>query len=383
LRTVYILDDEPEFCELVTQVATAAGFSTRSFGDVTSLEIALTEALPDVIVLDLSLGGSDGIDVIRSLANSRFGGSILIISGRETETISAVTQIGEQYGLTMLPFLRKPFELEQLTERLDLVTLVAERGGGEADVETALRNGYLELWYQPKINLDSGLVCGAEALIRLRHPERGVLLPSSFLPVPGDPRHGPLADFVMRRSLADWSFFAATGLKLKLAINMPISIFETPEFVASLRKYLPSRDDFPGLVVELIEDEVIRNADFAREVAVQLKLYNIDVSIDDFGSGYSTLERLRSLPFTELKIARDHVDGCSVRQQQYVKCESIVGLAHRLGMITVAEGVESSGDLKALIRMTCDVAQGRVLGEPMERTEFREWAGQYRMGTRA
>ena len=378
MRTVYILDDEPAFCDLVAQVATAAGFSARSFGDLTSLEIALTEALPDVIVLDLSLGGSDGIDVIRSLANSRFGGSILIASGLEAETIGAVTQIGEQYGLTILPFLRKPFQLEQLTERLDLVT--SFMGGGEADVENALRNGYLELWYQPKINLDSGLVCGAEALIRLRHPKRGILLPSSFLPAPGDPRHGPLANFVMRRSLADWSFFAGSGLNIKLAINMPISIFETPEFVANLRKYLPSRDDFPGLIVELIEDEVIRNADFAREVAVQLKLYNIDVSIDDFGSGYSTLERLRSLPFTELKIARDHVDGCSVRQQQYVKCESIVGLAHRLGMITVAEGVESSGDLKALVRMTCDVAQGRVLGEPMERTEFKEWAGQYRMG---
>ena len=380
MRTVYILDDEPAFCDLVTQVATAAGFSARSFGDLTSLEIALTEALPDVIVLDLSLGGSDGIDVIRSLANSRFGGSILIASGLEAETIGAVTQIGEQYGLTMLPFLRKPFQLEQLTERLDLVT--SFMGGGEADVENALRNGYLELWYQPKINLDSGLVCGAEALIRLRHPKRGILLPSSFLPAPGDPRHGPLANFVMRRSLADWSFFAGSGLNIKLAINMPISIFETPEFVANLRKYLPSRGDFPGLIVELIEDEVIRNADFAREVAVQLKLYNIDVSIDDFGSGYSTLERLRSLPFTELKIARDHVDGCSVRQQQYVKCESIVGLAHRLGMITVAEGVESSGDLKALVRMTCDVAQGRVLGEPMERTEFKEWAQQYRMSAR-
>ena len=380
MRTVYILDDEPAFCDLVAQVATAAGFSARSFGDLTSLEIALTEALPDVIVLDLSLGGSDGIDVIRSLANSRFGGSILIASGLEAETIGAVTQIGEQYGLTMLPFLRKPFQLEQLTERLDLVT--SFMGGGEADLENALRNGYLELWYQPKINLDSGLVCGAEALIRLRHPKRGILLPSSFLPAPGDPRHGPLANFVMRRSLADWSFFAGNGLNIKLAINMPISIFETPEFVANLRKYLPSRGDFPGLIVELIEDEVIRNADFAREVAVQLKLYNIDVSIDDFGSGYSTLERLRSLPFTELKIARDHVDGCSVRQQQYVKCESIVGLAHRLGMITVAEGVESSGDLKALVRMTCDVAQGRVLGEPMERTEFKEWAQQYRMSAR-
>ena len=378
VSTLYVLDDEPEFCDLVTQMATAAGVSTRAFGDVTSLEVALTEALPDVIVLDLSLGDSDGIDVLRSLAASRFGGAILLISGREADTIGAVSNIGEQYGLTMLPFLRKPFQLEQFMQRLNLLASSKTPAQREDDLENALRNGYLELWYQPKIDLNSGLVCGAEALIRLRHPERGILLPSVFLPVPGDPRHSPLANFVMRRCLADWTFFASSGLKIKLAINVPISVFETSEFVGNLRKYLPSGDDFPGLVVELTEDEVIRDADFAREVAFQLKLYNVEVSIDDFGSGYSTLERLRTLPFTELKIDREHVDGCSIRNHQYLKCESIVGLAHRFRMIAVAEGVERPGDVQALARMTCDVAQGRLLGEPMERTKFREWAKQRR-----
>jgi EAL domain-containing protein (putative c-di-GMP-specific phosphodiesterase class I)/ActR/RegA family two-component response regulator len=376
--TLYVLDDEPEFCDLVTQMATAAGASTRSFGDATSLEIALTEALPDVIVLDLSLGDSDGIDVLRSLAASHFGGAILLISGREADTIGAVSNIGEQYGLTMLPFLRKPFQLEQFTQRLNLLHWGKAPAQEGVDLENALRNGYLELWYQPKIDLKSGLTCGAEALIRLRHPDRGVLLPSAFLPAPGDPRHSPLANFVMRRSLADWSFFASSGLKIKLAINVPISIFETPEFVGNLRKYLPTRDDFPGLIVELTEDEVIRDADFAREVAFQLKLYNVEVSIDDFGSGYSTLERLRTLPFTELKIDRKHVEGCSIHQHQYLKCQSIVGLAHRFRMTAVAEGVERSGDVEALAQMTCDVAQGRLLGEPMERTKFATWAKQRR-----
>jgi EAL domain-containing protein (putative c-di-GMP-specific phosphodiesterase class I)/ActR/RegA family two-component response regulator len=376
--TLYVLDDEPEFRDLVTQMVTAAGVSTRAFGDVTSLEIALTEALPDVIVLDLSLGDSDGIDVLRSLASSRFGGAILLISGREADTIGAVRNIGEQYGLTMLPFLRKPFQLEQFMQRLNLLASSKAPAQHEGDLENALRNGYLELWYQPKVDLNSGLICGAEALIRLRHPDRGILLPSLFLPAPGDPRHSPLANFVMRRSLADWSFFASSGLKIKLAINVPISIFETPEFVGNLRKYLPDRDDFPGLIVELTEDEVIRDADFAREVAFQLKLYNVEVSIDDFGSGYSTLERLRTLPFTELKIDREHVDGCSIRQHQYLKCQSIVDLAHRFRMIAVAEGVERSADVQALAQMTCDVAQGRLLGEPMERTKFREWAKQRR-----
>jgi DNA-binding response OmpR family regulator len=143
--TLYVLDDEPEFRDLVTQMVTAAGVSTRAFGDVTSLEIALTEALPDVIVLDLSLGDSDGIDVLRSLASSRFGGAILLISGREADTIGAVRNIGEQYGLTMLPFLRKPFQLEQFMQRLNLLASSKAPAQHEGDLENALRNGYLEL----------------------------------------------------------------------------------------------------------------------------------------------------------------------------------------------------------------------------------------------
>ena len=154
---------------------------------------------------------------------------------------------------------------------------------------------------------------------------------------------------------------------------MPISIFETPEFVSNLRKYLPDNVDFPGLIIELTEDEVIRNADLAREIAIQLKLYNVGVSIDDFGSGYSTLERVRTLPFTELKIDRSQVEGCSNSQEQYLRCKGIVDLAHRFGLIVVAEGIESARDVQALTEMNCDVAQGRVFAAPMERKEFRKW----------
>jgi EAL domain-containing protein (putative c-di-GMP-specific phosphodiesterase class I) len=253
----------------------------------------------------------------------------------------------------------------------------------EVALESALRTGQLELWYQPKIDLNSWLVSGAEALIRLRHPERGILLPSAFLPSSGEPLHCSLADFVMRRSLADWSFFAASGLAIKLAINMPISIFETPEFVGHLRKYLPKREDFPGLIVELTEDEVIRNAHLAREIAVQLKLYNIGVSIDDFGRGYSTLDRVRTLPFTELKIDRSEVDGCSNSPKQYQRCKSIVDLAHRFGMVVVAEGVESASDVQALRRMKCDMLQGRIFAAPMERREFGPWTARHNMAARA
>jgi EAL domain-containing protein (putative c-di-GMP-specific phosphodiesterase class I)/ActR/RegA family two-component response regulator len=373
-RLAYILDDEPEIRELITNIVDSAGFTARSFGHATALEMALTEAVPDVIILDLSLGDTDGIDVIRSLAASRFGGAILLVSGRhDAATIDEVRRIGKHHGLVMLPFLQKPFRIDQFKDRLRLVGSVVASSPGEAALENALRNNQLELWYQPKIDLKSRRICGAEALIRLRHPTRGILLPAKFLPPTGDPLHLPLADFVIRRALTDWSFFAADQITPKLAINMPISIFETPEFVSNLRKYLPGDPNFPGLIVELTEDEVVSDPDLAHEVAIQLKLYNIGVAIDDFGSGHATLDQAQVLPFTELKIDRSKVDGCSRTPSQYLECRQIVELAHRLGMTAVAEGVEQADDLAALVAMQCDVGQGAIFAWPMEREEFKQW----------
>jgi EAL domain-containing protein (putative c-di-GMP-specific phosphodiesterase class I)/ActR/RegA family two-component response regulator len=373
-RLAYILDDEPEIRELITNIVGSAGFTARSFGRATALEMALTEALPDVIILDLSLGDTDGVDVIRSLAASRFGGAILLVSGRhDAKTIEEVNKIGKHHGLVMLPFLQKPFRLDQFKDRLSLLGTVAPAAAGDAALENALRNNQLELWYQPKIDLKSRRMCGAEALIRSRHPERGILLPAELLPPSGDPLHLPLADFVIRRALTDWSFFASDHITPKLAINMPISIFETPEFVANLRKYLPSDSSFPGLIVELTEDEVISDPEFAREVAIQLKLYNIGVAVDDFGRGYATLERVRALPFSELKIDRTKVHGCARLPELQRECRNIIDLAHRLGMTAVAEGVERADDLRALTDMSCDMAQGLIFAPPMEREEFKQW----------
>ena len=373
-RLAYILDDEPEIRELITNIVGSVGFTARSFGHATALEMALTEAIPDVIILDLSLGDTDGIDVIRSLAASRFGGAILLVSGRhDATTIDEVRRIGKHHGLVMLPFLQKPFRIDQFKDRLRLVGSVVASSPGEAALENALRNNQLELWYQPKIDLKSRRLCGAEALIRLRHPTRGILLPAEFLPPTGDPLHLPLADFVIRRALTDWSFFATDHITPKLAINMPISIFETPEFVGNLRKYLPRNSSFPGLIVELTEDEVISDPEFAREVAIQLKLYNIGVAVDDFGSGYATLGRVRALPFSELKIDRTKVHGCASSPELERECRNIIDLAHRLGMTAVAEGVERADDLRALTDMSCDMAQGLILAPPMEREEFKQW----------
>jgi len=238
------------------------------------------------------------------------------------------------------------------------------------DLEGALRNNWLELWYQPKIDLKSKLVYGAEALIRLRHPVRGILTPAAFLPLPTDPLHKPLADFTMQRALADWPHLAARRITMRIAVNMPVSVLDDCNFVSSVRKYLPSHPQFPGLIIELAEQEVIRNPDLVREIATQLKLYSIDLAMGEFGRGAPNLERLNQIPFTELKIDSTHVQGCASNDQKYELCKSFIALAHRYNMSAVAEGVETLGDLQALVEMKCDGAQGYIFAAPMEKQKF-------------
>jgi EAL domain-containing protein (putative c-di-GMP-specific phosphodiesterase class I)/ActR/RegA family two-component response regulator len=370
-RLVYVLDDDPGVCSVLTGLLGELRCRTRAFTRAADLEVALALAAPDLIIVDLSLGDSDAIEVMRSLASRCFDGAIMLMSGRhETATLRQVQDIGKHYGFTLLPFLRKPFSIAELEARLAAFESLNSREDAGSDLEIALRHNGLELWYQPKIDLRSRLVYGAEALIRLRHPERGVLAPADFLPPSGDPLHRPLADFVIRRALADWHHFARQQLGIRIAVNIPVSVFENPDFVAGVRRYLPHDEEFSGMIFELTEEEVIRDPEFAREIATQLSLYNIDVSIDDFGCGHSTFERLKQLPFRELKIDRKFVHGCSRDSKRHEICRSIVALGHQFQMSVVAEGIEGLRDFHALAAMGCDGGQGYLFARPMPREDF-------------
>jgi EAL domain-containing protein (putative c-di-GMP-specific phosphodiesterase class I) len=378
-RHAFIVDDEPQVRSFVSKALTEAGFIPLEFSRVPEVEAALTLFKPEVIILDLSLGASDAIEMMRSLVASRFSGKILLVSGHKPATINEARKIGERYGLAMLPTLHKPFRIEEIRKRLAHVTESTGVATGGTDLASALRNNWLELWYQPKIDLKSMEVCGAEALIRIRHPEHGIIQPSTFLPPAGDPLYQPLTDFVVRRALADWSTFAAwpsVGDKWstkRLAINVPASILQRADFIDNMRRHLPTHPQFPGLIVEITEEEAISDPELAREMAIQLQLYNVHVSIDDFGVGYSLLARLNELPFAELKLDRSFVDKCSIDESKRSMCRTVVDLAHHFQLAAVAEGVETANDLKTLIGMGCDMAQGYFFAKAMKSADFAQF----------
>jgi EAL domain-containing protein (putative c-di-GMP-specific phosphodiesterase class I) len=231
-------------------------------------------------------------------------------------------------------------------------------------LEQLLRTNRLELWYQPKFDLKRMRLAGAEGLVRAKDPERGVLLPGTFLPNAEERSMLKLTERVLLAALADWSEFSNAGFPLRLAINVPVeALFKLP-IPMLVRENRPSDAEWPGLLLEVTEDQVVRDIPLAQEVATQLKIYNIALSIDDFGAGYSHLSRLRALPFAELKLDRALVAGCGSDQTSTALCRSAIDMAHRFGSVAVGEGIEKASELQALHHLGCDLGQGYLLAQP-------------------
>lgn len=371
----YVLDDDRETTDRVSRMLAACGFNSREFADpiacVRTIKETYPEARPSVIVLDLSLRQSDAVDVIRQLEKLRFAGKVLLISGCDAATLDDVQEIGVLHGLKMLPCLNKPFQIEEFRACLGASAEIQNERSKEiaevpkVDLEHAFVQGWLELWYQPKIDLKALTTCGVEALLRVRHPRFGILTPASFMPAAGAPIFTPVSKFVMKQSIADWKqYFAGKSPPIKLAINMPLSVMVAPGFIQLVRSSLPNDCQFPGLIIEATEREIVQDPDLAREVVTQLTLYNISLSIDDFGSAYSSFSQLRDVSVAELKIDGSFALNCSKDRSKRALCQSVVALAHRFGAATCAEGVENHADLKTLIDINCDIAQGFLFTKP-------------------
>lgn len=241
----------------------------------------------------------------------------------------------------------------------------AGAGDGKITLADVLQRNWFELFYQPKIELRSRRLVGAEGLVRARHPRRGVLSPALFLPGADEDGMLALTERVIITALRDWETCAEHGVSIKLSVNVPVTALVKLPIAQMLREERPSAPNWPGLILEVTEDEIVKDLQIANDVADQLRAFNCSLAIDDFGAGYSSLARLRQLPFSELKIDRSYVTNCHTDRINAGLCETIVELAKRFGLKSVAEGVETTYESHKLQGMGCDIAQGYLFARPM------------------
>jgi len=271
----------------------------------------------------------------------------------------------------MLSVLKKPFETGAVLKILqDLKLGEPPTVAARVELDEALRKGWIEFWYQPKIDLRKKQLVGVEAFARALHPKNGVLTPGAFLPGATESSLIALSEQALIHSLRTGLKFAKLGVNLRAAVNVPVNALVKMQVAEIVQSYRPQYEKWPGLIIDVTEEQIVTDLALANEIAKNLKHLDVQLAIDDFGRGYSSLVRLRELPFAELKLDRAFVTDCGTDKVNAPLCKTVIDLAHNFGSIAVAIGIEKASDALALVSMGCDYGQGFLLGQPMPEDRF-------------
>lgn len=364
-----VLDDDLEISEIVGEIAELLGFYAEVTNTAETFFPAVNRHSPDAIVLDLQMPGSDGIQVLRKLAGMSVQAGILIVSGMDERTIVAAEQYARSKGLRVFGYLQKPFLPEELHEKLALIQS-ATGPLTVTDLEHALDRGELAVHYQPSVRrFADGTwdIASLEALLRWEHPARGLLTPDAFLAM-GEQSGviGPMTDYVIQRGIEELKGWQARHLNLGLRINIAATLIADIDFPDRLETLLAEQTVDPSsLTLEITETAMLDERADTYDILTRLRVKEINLAIDDFGIGYSSLTQLFRMPFNEMKVDKSLVLNVPQSNEARIMVEALVELAHKLDLTVCAEGVETEEILDFLNRIGCDAAQGFLIGRPV------------------
>ena len=368
----FIIDEEGSIRQFVSLILQGSGVDTIEFVDGASFRGTPIARLPDMVFLNVNLEVQDAVASIETLTKAGFTGAVQLMSSRGSAVLDNVKQAGEQMKLPMLPVLKKPFETSAIQKVLSELKLGhgPAPSGVKITLAEALKNNWVEFWYQPKIDLRRKQLAGAEAFARVCHPEHGVLLPGSFMPGADDASVHTLAERALVSALQSGLNLSRNGVNLRIAINVPVKCLVTLPVDKIVREHRPSVDDWPGLMIDVSEAQIITELKLANDLSKKFAEHHVRLAIDDFGKGHASLTKLKELPFAEMKLDRSFVVGCGTDKIHAPICKTVIDLAHSFGALAVGIGLEKASDASALVSMGCDLGQGFLFGQPMPEERF-------------
>lgn len=382
---ILVLDDEPFILKLITHTLNHLGFAKVTgccSGHVALKLIDHPQNQPQIILCDLNMPEMDGIEFLRRLVEHNYTGSLILVSGESERILRTVEKLVWAHHIPLLGCLNKPVSPAALAALLQQWSLVShgqlpdtEKIYGPAALRQAIDQGELVNYYQPKVEVASRRVVGVETLVRWRHPEDGLVLPDRFIGVAEE--HGLIDDVtrtVLAGALAQTRAWQDAGLPLRVAINVSMDNLASLDFVEFVTAQAGLAGVAPqNVLLEVTESRLMRDLRTPLEILTRLRLKRFQLSIDDFGTGHSSLTQLRDIPFDELKIDRGFVHGAWCNETIRAIYDASLSLAKHLGMEVVAEGVEDQHDWDLLRHTGCDFAQGYFIARPMPAADLPGW----------
>ncbi|MDP6386585.1 MAG: EAL domain-containing response regulator [Planctomycetota bacterium] len=356
-----VVDDDDRVCRLFLRVADKLSMEATAVTNPRDVIEADSSLRPDLIMLDLSMPGLDGVEVLRGLASARCQASICLVSGARLDVLDSARALGRELGLRMGGSLHKPLDVSGIISFLSGQHV----GGGGADpsaedLEQALEKGHVRPFYQPKVCLSSGETVGVEVLARWEDPEMGFISPEVFVSLAEDSGLiWALTSHIMQRAFEEIATLELGPKQLDIALNLSPLILTDLGYPDLVERWATAHGIAPQRVIlEITENEAMRDRSRYLDIMVRFRLKGFRLSADDFGTGFSSLVHLYTLPFEEIKIDKSFVADLNNKTGAEVIVKAIVDLGHGLNHSVIAEGVEDSSTAQTLAQLGCDLAQG-------------------------
>ncbi|HUV68025.1 MAG TPA: EAL domain-containing response regulator [Terracidiphilus sp.] len=378
-RRILILDDDEAVGQTIEWIAESLGFEAEFVTAPEEFFETLDRIRPDVITIDLIMPELDGVEIMRALGERNCVAQIVISSGLGTKVLEAAQRSASEHGLSILGVISKPLSKENLR------ALVGEGSDSsrqaqagvpsasidkfkvtQSDLQQALDGHQFVMAYQPKVELKTGVTAGFEALVRWQHPDRGIVPPEAFISVAEEcGLIDVLTAEVFDQSLKWFSrSFPRSELKLSLNISaaslVDIQIADRLFDICSRYSVAPRR-----VVLELTETSAMVDPTLSLDLMTRFRLKDFHLSLDDFGTGFSSMVQLVRLPFSEIKVDKSFVVNAKQSKESRTVIKSIVDLGHSLGLEVTAEGVEDLETFNYLHKVGCDLAQGYFIAPPI------------------
>jgi EAL domain-containing protein (putative c-di-GMP-specific phosphodiesterase class I)/FixJ family two-component response regulator len=383
-----IIDDDPFAQKMLSLQLNTLGIKTIEIFNAAREALAFLHDNADsqtLVLCDLQMPGIDGVEVVRHLGSSGYAGGLALISGEEERILQTAALLANAHHLNFLGALHKPVALDSLRALLDRHFSAPAQGARVArpwqaaysadELRQAIAEQQIICYFQPKVCLSTGQVVGVESLARWQHPRDGLVFPDRFIALAEETGLiNQLTDAVLHATLREARCWQDTGVTLTIAVNVSMDNLTRLDFPEKVMTALDKTGVAPQqLVLEVTETQLIKDRMAALDIMTRLRLKQIGLSIDDFGTGSASFLQLRDLPFTELKIDRGFVHGAASDSGRRAIFDASLKIARDLGLKTIAEGAEDAEDWHFLRGTGCDCVQGYVIARPMPGRALPAW----------
>ena len=383
LFNVLVVDDDPFQRSIVAKLLGQLGINkVVSADDGHAAAVQLAKNF-DLIFLDLNMPGMDGIEFLNVLAAHSSDPGLIFFSGEDVRLLEVAEELARGLSISVLGSVAKPISKENivqlLEQRASQLTLrqpqVEQKELTEQEVLDGIEAGAIAMFYQPKVDTKTLALVGVEALLRWQTPEGPLIGPGAIIPVAE--RTGIIHQLtlaIFEASMIQLGGWLREGHNLSMSCNFSIPDLMQPNIVESLDAVLQlAAVPAEKVTLEITESRLPEDISKVMSSLTRLRLKGFEISIDDFGTGFSSMEQLRRFPFTELKIDQAFVTGAADKPAALAILQSSIDLARRLNIRSVAEGIETEEDLSLCRRLGVDLAQGYYLSKPMAPLDVEAW----------